>query len=436
MPVLPVKKGDRVTVEIEDMGHSGDGVARYLGYVLFVPFTAPGDEAEVEVISTGSRFGRAVLHRLLKPSWARVRPVCPYFGRCGGCQLQHLDDEAERAQKQKWVTTTLGRIAGLAGVPVGTPRSGPRYGYRERVRLTPVSDDESVTLGFHRADGAGCLPIERCDLQAETNNQVMGALAEHPVVDRQLGGVTLRARPGGTSILFTTRARTIAADAYAALALDLADRIPYLKAVHLKTPADPNPWWVWGDDHLFEAVDGLLVRTSPGVFTQVNRALVPALYRDVIEAGEITSEHTVFDVFSGVGILSALVGRDTGARVMGVEWDPRAVEDAEYNAQLNDLPHVTHYQADAAVGVEALLEVGERPDVILLDPPRSGCSEALLDVLMRASPSRLVYVACHLGTWARDLGYLTEGGWEVARVQPVDLFPQTAHVEVVSVLRR
>ncbi len=443
----PVEVGDAVEVEIEDLGTSGDGVGRYRDYVIFVEGAVPGDRVSVNLTSVGSSFGRARVAAFEEYSRLRTEPRCALYGTCGGCQLQHISHVAEARFKRSWVEAALRRIAQGDDARVEsilTP--GEVYGYRHRTRFaTKVDARGALTPCFHRRDGDGLVAVSRCEVQTETGNRLLGVLGE---VFSQPGsargpaweGISIGVAEDESLLLFGTG--TGSWDAGGHIAGALMEQVPNLagvvRQVVLPEGARRGPSGVLslplaGRDHL-EFRDGdLRLRASAGVFSQINPRAASTVYDRAVQLADVGPKDTVLELFSGIGLLTLRLAQG-GAFVIGVELDGTAVADARNNAAMNGFDSVVHVNADAAEGLRETLSAGTRPDVVVVDPPRCGCSRDLLDLVASSGARRLVYISCHYGTWARDLRYLERFDWEPKRVTPVDMFPQTNSVELVSLV--
>ncbi len=432
----PVAPRDRIRVTVDDIGHAGDGVARYQDYVLFVPETAPGDEVEVEVSSVGRSFGRAEVRRLLQASPGRAVPRCQHYGDCGGCQLQHLDYDLELEHKRRWVQGAIERIGGMSDVQVDPVLSvGEPYGYRERTRFGVSSDGGGATVGFYRRGTNQLVDIERCEIQVERNNRVLGRVrsALRDCGDGVLAPVrelVIRTAGDDSLVVFTLGDRGWPEGRE--LSAELMRDIPEISGV--VCGGDGGEYaTLAGDDRLYFEFEGLRLRSSATAFTQVSEDGARILYHTVLEQAGFRQDDTVCDLFSGIGVLTAMIAREV-RRVFGVDMDPAAVSDARFNALRNALGNVFHICAEASEGLCAVHRDPGRIQVVVMDPPRSGCTEELLDALSEVKPRRVVYVSCDSATWSRDVSRMVRSGWTLGRVIPVDLFPRTANVEIVSVL--
>lgn len=459
-----LRAGQRVSLDIERLSLGGEGVARLGHLVVFVPYAAPGDRLEAEITESRARFSRARILRVMKPSPDRVTPPCPYHFHilgeppppslfCGGCAWQHLRYEAQLAAKRVLVQETLERLGGLRGIAV-QPVLGMKNPWRYRNKAQqPVGWDSKrrrMITGFFSAGSHDIVPIEDCLVQPERSVRILnrardllekrGARAYDPA--RHNGWIRhllIRTVRDQSFLVFITRTPDFPHQAEILSAL--AGEFPALSGLYQNiNPAPTNvilgrSWRkLAGADFIEERLGRLTFRLSPGSFFQVNSPQAEVLYNVVREmAGR---GPRLLDLYCGVGSL-ALWLADRFQEVGGVEEAPGAIADAEINAETNAIRNTRFQAAPVEVFLRGLdRSAGGRALTVTLDPPRAGCSPAVLKSLLTLNPGRIVYVSCDPGTLARDLGILSKGGYRVEEVQPVDLFPQTAHIETAVKLTR
>ncbi len=418
-------------LSITALSHAGEGIGRHEGLAIFVPFALPGETVRVEIVEHKKRFARARLIEVVVPAPARVAPRCPHHFQlappegftsytlslaCGGCQLQHLDYAGQLAFKQRTVVEQLTRIGGLTDPPVRpTVPSPAEYNYRNHVQFSLAGE---ARLGFWSADSRRVIAIREC-------HQIEPPLAElfhHVVIDPaqvpRLERVGLRAGAEG-EMLVALGAEVEAPEVELDLSVDAALLRP-----------DGTSLALSGRDYVIYDVRGRSFRVSAGSFFQVNTPVAERLVEVVLEALSQQGGEAVLDLYSGVGLFTAFVAPAAG-RVVGVESFSPAVADAAVN--LDEFDNVELYEAE----VEDVLPGLEGPfDAVVLDPPRAGCSPESLDALLAAQVARIVYVSCDPATLARDARRLVSGGYTLAWAQPLDMFPQTYHVECVALFTR
>ena len=369
--------GQELTLRIEDIAFGGEGVGRAGDFVVFVPFTCLGDLALVRITETRKRFGRAQLVQILEPSPDRVTPACRYFGACGGCQYQHMAYEAQLRAKHKQVRDLFQRVGGISPEIVGPIIPCPKpYGYRNRIMIRSQWDKfkQGLNLGFIRHDSRLVVDITEC-------------MISEPGINEQIAYVRAHPPPKGD--------------------LKVVLRIP------------PPGWEV-----------------PPDSFFQNNFALLPELVRVVREFLKAAGTTHLLDLYCGVGFFSLELA-DTVERFTGIELDRLAIQAARRNAANR---RAANGQFIAGATEEVLPRVLSRfpaeTSTVLLDPPRKGCHPSTIEMLRSQPPRQLIYVSCHPATMARDLNILSAAGvFKVSAVRPLDMFPQTAHVECVADLR-
>jgi tRNA/tmRNA/rRNA uracil-C5-methylase (TrmA/RlmC/RlmD family) len=370
--------GDRLTLKIDDIAFGGEGVARIADFVVFVPFVAPGELAEVEVTEVKKRFARARLIRLIEPSRDRVQPLCRYFGDCGGCQYQHLAYEAQLRIKHKQICDVFQRIGGLDPALIAPVVPCPQpYGYRNRIMIRSQWNKlkHGLEIGFIRADNRLVVDIEECKIAEPALNEQIKRVRAHPPPK------------GGLKVVL---------------------RIP------------PEGWEV-----------------PPDSFFQNNFFLLPGLVSVVRDRLRMAGAQRLLDLYCGVGFFSLELA-DLVESFVGVELDQPAVKAARRNAATRGVKNGEFISGSAEDLLPGLLaRFTAEATAVVLDPPRKGCRPETLHALRQARPAQIIYVSCDPATMARDLNVLcAEAVYAVSQVIPLDMFPQTSHVEAVADLRK
>lgn len=458
-PPARVHPGERLRLRVDGLATGGDGVGRHGGLAVFVPQAAPGDVLEVEVTEVAPRFARARLVRLLRPGPDRVAPPCPVFGECGGCAWQHLGYAAQQRAKRGIVVEALRRLGHVADperlVREVLPADPPwQYRHKMAVPLAPPRRPGGPPLaGFYAARSHRVVPVDGCAIQHPLLDRALAATRRLCAVlgvrvyDERTRQGDLRHLVGRVShgrgelllCLVTAAARFPQG---AALAEGLMAAIPECVGVVQNvngTPGNailgPVTRTLSGRDHLLEDLDGLRFLVSAPSFFQVSPVQAAALYRVAVRQAALSRGQVAWDVYAGVGTLSLYLAR-TGAQVHAVEEVADAVRDGRRNAAANGAFGLRFHAGAAEAVLPALAARGPRPDVVVLDPPRKGASEAVLAAVAAAAPARVVYVSCNPATLARDVERLADAGYRLREVQPVDMFPQTPHVECSALLVR
>ncbi len=403
-----------LTLHVTALSHSGDGIAHHDGRTVFIPGALPGETIEAEITQTKKDVARARLVSVTTPAPQRVPAPCPVFERCGGCQLQHLGYADQLRFKEDQVRVQLRRLAGQAEAPVRAILPAPEaFGYRNQIQWSLGADG---TLGLRGQASHEIIPVDACPIAHPAINAVRARLSLE--ADTGLERVTIRVDESGDPLLVLEPAEETP---------EVSFDLPMAAAV---LQADGTAFALAERDWLDIEVNDRAFRVSAGSFFQVNLAQAERLVDLVLEALAPEPDHVIFDLFCGVGLFTAFLAPRV-ARVIGVEAYAPAVEDAAVN--LDAFDNVALYVASVD---EALPALEERPAGIVLDPPRAGLSAAAADQLGALGAARIAYVSCDPATLARDIGRLARHGYRLAWVQPVDMFPQTFHIETVALLVR
>lgn len=449
------RRGDVLELLVADLAFGGEGVGRADGYVIFVRGGLPGDRLRIRVTETRARYGRGVVEEIVTPSPHRVEAPCPYFGRCGGCRLQHMVYEAQLAFKAKQVRDCLERLGAAGTFELRPILPAPEaYGYRNKMEFTVAGTTAAPVIGLHEADRYDVvLDIDRCLLQTETMNALLDEIRREvrarglAVYDQESGQgllrfVTLREgrRTGDAMVNIVAAAPDV--EALGPVAERLRARVPATASVVLNVNAKKAAVAVGteehvllGRDHITERLGTVTFQVSANSFFQTNTLQAERLFGIVEGACELGGAETVVDLYSGTGAISLLLARRC-RRVYGIEVAAAAVADAVRNAAANGIDNCTFLAGEVRHVLPRLLAEGVRADVVVADPPRAGFHPKALTALAALAPARLVYVSCNPATLARDVGDLLRMGYRLEWVQPVDMFPQTPHIEAVARLRR
>jgi len=449
---VPVAPGDRIDIDIETQGASGDGIGRTEGYTVFLPGGLPGDRARAEIVKTTPRFGVARIEELLAPSPARVTPPCPVFPACGGCKLQHQRYEEQLAFKTRVVADSLTHIGKLQAVPEITTWPAPEpYAYRNKASFAvALSGPGKLAIGFFREGSHDVADSATCDIVARPINDIKewlrGLLEKHrvPIYNETrhkgfLRGLVVRhAETSGESLLgfVTTRGRLPkpflkdVLDEQALGRFGIVGVVQNLNERDTNVILGPKTRTLWGADRLTQHIGDLRLKLSLGSFFQVNTRQAERLYALAGQwAGELGGR--AIDAYSGVGGIALALAR-AGLSVTGIEEYAPAVDDAIENAKLNDITTARFLAGTVEERLPELLAEGP-PDTLVVDPPRKGCSDSVLDAAARLRPRQIIYISCNPATLARDLAKLP--GYRIEQIVVLDMFPETQHVETAVRLR-
>ncbi|NLJ31888.1 MAG: 23S rRNA (uracil(1939)-C(5))-methyltransferase RlmD [Clostridiales bacterium] len=452
---MDLKKNDIIELNIDGYTAEGSGVGRYGGLAVFVPLAARGDRLRVKILKTAKTHAFGKPEEILVPSPDRVEPDCAQFARCGGCVFRHIGYGAELRAKEQRVRDALERIGGFRGIAM-EPIVGadePDH-YRNKAQL-PIGEapDGGVSLGFFAARSHRMIPCESCNLQPPVFAAAMEAFRQWA---NRSGETVYSERTGKGKLrhLYLRQARATGEVMVCAvvnggglrgedeLAQTLRRNVPGLKSVIINSNRENTNVvlgkkcrTVWGADTISDRLCGLEFRISPLSFYQVNRDQAERLYALAGKYAALTGSETLLDLYCGTGTIGLSMAKNAG-RVIGVEEVRPAVEDAEKNAQINGIRNAEFLCADAAQAAGMLKSRGILPDVVVLDPPRKGCTPGLIETVAAMAPRRVVYVSCDPATLARDLKLFAEKGYPPQKVAPVDMFPRTPHVETVVLMSR
>lgn len=420
-------------VFIESMAFKGFGVAKVDGKVLFIPYSATGDKGRAEIIEEKKDYSFGRLREILEPSPWRVDPPCPYFGVCGGCQWQHIDPSIHGELKKEILRETLKRLGKLKEIPpiTGLPAAEP-YGYRVRVQLKVTGE----RIGYYKERSHQIVDIDHCPISHPLVNQMIRLIRKAPSpFFTGLNGIEINVSPEegkGTLVLYPYSYRRGMED----LMREFQQTHPLLKALVVARKEGPT---FFGDPHLHYTVPlnrygeerSLRFRTSPESFFQVNLEQNRRLIETVLEFCDPKRSEKGLDLYSGIGNLTLPLAIEV-KEILGIEANRTAIEDARFNAEGNGIKRCALIQGR----VEDVLTswTKETPDFIILDPPRQGCRQ-VLDQIAGLKPKKIVYVSCEPTTFARDLHSLSERGYHLQKLNLIDMFPQTYHMEVIGLLQ-
>ena len=455
---MPLQKNQLLTLRIERLSNDGSGVAHSSeGEAVFVPGTAPGDEAQVRIVKDCGRYAFGILDKLLTPSPDRIPVDCAVAGPCGGCSLRHLDYAAELRAKQESVADAFRRIGGL-DVPVLDALPSPEVDrYRNKVQF-PVGRDKdgAPCIGFYAGRTHRIVPCPDCKLQPGVLNDIGNTLcaffAAHGIqpYDEEHGKGLVRhifLRRGAHSgqimvCLVCTRPKLPHSDELVALLRekfrDIATILINVNAKKTNVILGEESVTLYGPGCIEDTLCGVPVRLGPLSFYQVNTLAAERLYGVAAEYAQLEPDDVLLDLYCGMGTIGLSMA-DHCRELIGVEIIPEAIDSAKANAaRMGDAVAAKSrfFCADAGEAAARLAAEGLRPDVIMLDPPRKGCDETTLSAVAQMSPRRVVYVSCNPSTAARDAAWLGQHGYRAEKVQPVDLFPRTKHVETVCLLSK
>jgi 23S rRNA (uracil1939-C5)-methyltransferase len=434
------RRGDLLELEIDSLAFGGRGVARAEGFVVFVAGALPGDRVRAEVTKGKKRFAEARAVEVVRAAADRLPDRCVHGGEpCPGAPWQGLPYERQLHYKQEQVDEALRRIGGLEGFEIEEiVPADAQWRYRNKLEYSFGETDEELTLGFHaRGRWDLTVDVDDCHLASEAGNEARNAVREWarsesvPAYEpRTRRGVlrNLAVREGRRSGQIQTRLVTT------------KSRFPR-PPVDLHTMVEDDaggtdgPTGVLGEERLREELCGLKLEMSHGAFFQTNTEMTERLYAVAAEYAGLSGRERVFDLFCGIGTIGLTMARQAG-EVWGLEIVPEAIADAERNARRNKIENAHFMAANARTGVRPLVEKAGKPDVVVVDPPRAGLSQKIVRRVLECEAQKIVYVSCNPTTLAPNAAQLAEAGYKLARVRPVDMFPQTPHIECVALFEK
>lgn len=450
--IIPVNKNDYIDVVFEDLTHDGAGVAKVDGYPLFIPNGLPGEKAKVKVIKTGKGYGFGRLVELYEKSPYRVEVESSDTHKYGGCQLEHISYEGQLKYKENQVRQVLTRIGKLEDVIVH-PILGMDnpWHYRNKAQVPVGEKDGKLIAGFFKPRSHEIVDTDESLIQLPEINEAIQAVKEIcndlkiPAYQEETHKGVLRhimarygQQTGELMVVIITRTNDIPTKNQ--LVEEIVARLPKVKSiVHNINSKRTNvilgekTTVLWGNDVIYDFIGDVKFAISALSFYQVNPVQTKVLYDKALEYAGLNGEESVIDAYCGIGTISLFLAQKA-KKVFGVEVVPEAIEDAKRNAELNGIINAEFAAGEAEVVIPKWYKEGNNADVLVVDPPRKGCDETFLQTIIEMKPQKVVYVSCNPATLARDLRILEDGGYKTVEVQPVDMFPQTTHVECCVLL--
>jgi 23S rRNA (uracil-5-)-methyltransferase RumA len=445
-------EGQVIRLPVRRMGINGEGIGYFRKKVVFVEGAIPGETVLARVFEEGRGFVRARLLRVLKPSTHRREPPCPVYEECGGCQLQHIDYPFQLRLKRELLKEAFSRYTGLKNLPIA-PAVGmdDPWRYRNKAQLPLKRIGGRVKMGMYSVRSHRLIEMGDCAVQHPEVNRTLEEARrvveelEIPIYDERKHTGSLRhlvarigLQTGEVQLVLISRTPDLPREE--SLVKRLRECLPRLASIVLNVnPRRTSAVWgersrvLWGADAIREVLDERIYALSAPSFFQLNPVQTVKLYDEVRRAASLTGRETVVDAYCGVGTIGLWLAPEAG-RVIGMDTVPEAVRDARENARRNGINNAEYHVGRAEEWLPRRVSEGFRPDVVIVDPPRTGLGGELIDALIRVKVPRLIYVSCNPSTLAKDSARLLEGGYRIGRIVPVDMFPQTSHVEAVCTL--
>ncbi|NLC68931.1 MAG: 23S rRNA (uracil(1939)-C(5))-methyltransferase RlmD [Clostridiaceae bacterium] len=450
-----VKNKDYI-VDITDINHEGQGVGRIDGFTVFVDGALVGENVKVKIIKVLKSHAVGKLLEIKIPSTARIEPFCPAYKRCGGCSLQHMSYGAQLEYKTRMVKEVLkriGKIGNAESLVRDTMGMEHPFEYRNKAQYPVGTAEEKPVIGFYARRSHDIVNVEHCGIHETLGNKIREIFRKfieennisvydetsHKGLVRHLM-IRSGFRTGEIMVVVVINGQDLPRKK--ALVDSLLGQVPGIKSIVLNINTEKTNvilgeknLVIYGNDAITDYIGDLKFYISPLSFFQVNPVQAEVLYNKAVEFAALSGNETVFDLYCGTGTIALFMARKA-KQVYGVETVGEAIADAKRNAKVNGIGNVEFLEGEVEEIVPKLYDAGIKADVVVVDPPRKGCEVSVLDTVANMAPARIVYVSCNPATLARDLFYLGERGYGTVEVQPVDMFPWTAHVECVVLITK
>lgn len=448
-----LSKNKEYVVDIVDIGQGGVGIGKFEGFTVFVDGGLVKDKIKVKITKSKKNYAVGDIVEIIEPSPYRVERKCSKeLKDCGGCQIQELDYQEQLNIKTNEVKQVISRIGKLEDVVVH-PALGMEepFRYRNKAQFPIQKVDGSPVIGFYKKKSHDIIPTDQCIIQHDVNDKIIKIIKTYiraykvSVYDEKTHTGVLRHLV--TKVGFTSKEVMVVLVANGRklpylneLASVLKENIPGFKTLVVNVNREKTNVIlgnenrvIYGDGKINDNIGDLVFEISPLSFFQVNPVQTEVLYNKALEYAALGENDTVFDIYCGIGTISLFLAQ-RAKKVYGIEIVEEAIKDAKRNAEINNLDNVEFYVGKAEDVVPKMYKQGKRANVVVVDPPRKGCDEKVLDTIVSMQPDRVVYVSCNPSTLARDLAYLNEKGYKSLEVQPVDMFPHSVHIENVALI--
>lgn len=452
--MIDFKKNMELVVDIISEGYEGEGVAKPEGFPIFIPGALNGEKVRIILVKVNKSHGFGKLTDILKPSEYRTEPVCSIYKKCGGCQLQHMNYEEQLRFKKNRVKDCVERIGKIQHAVIhDTLGMEKPFRYRNKVQLPVGGENGSPSIGFYAARSHNIIDLQQCEIQHQVGDSIVSIartwMKKYNIAgyDEESGTGSIRHimvrkgfKSGEVMVVIVTNTKELPYKQQ--LIEEIVYNIPDVKSIIQNiNPKKTNVVLglenitLLGADTIKDYIGEFKFYISPLSFFQVNPVQTEVLYNKALEYAGLDGNEVVFDAYCGTGTISLFLSKKA-KKVYGVEIIPEAIENAKKNAELNGISNAEFFVGKAEEVIPDLITKGVKADVVVVDPPRKGCESSLLHAMAKMSPSKIVYVSCDPSTLARDLAILENLGYKTMEVQPVDMFPQTAHVECVAMIKR
>lgn len=440
-----MKKNDILKGVCVDYTHDGLGIVKSENFTFFIQHVLMNEEIEFVITKLNKNYGFGKCLKILKESIHRTQPKCPYFKRCGGCQIQHMDNHEQLLFKTNIVKNNMKNIAHIdIEVKETLPSKNTNY-YRNKTQIPVSLKDGKVEIGFYRIHSNDIIDMSHCLIQSEKINDVMAYIKEElfKVYEEDvLKHILIKHAFATDEMMIVLIAKHKEIPYLNTLVDAIVNQFTYIKSVILNINERKDnvilgekEYLLYGESKIIDMLDDLSFSISSKSFYQVNPIQTKILYQTALNMANINKNDTIVDLYCGVGTISLFLARNA-KKVIGIEIVEAAIEDAKKNAEINQIENVEFVCSDAGEYATYLAKKKEIVDVVVVDPPRKGCDQTTLNAIDQISPNKVVYISCNPATLARDLAYFKKINYECEIVQPVDMFPNTYHIESIVKLVR
>ncbi|MBS4537392.1 23S rRNA (uracil(1939)-C(5))-methyltransferase RlmD [Clostridium sp. D2Q-11] len=450
----PVIEGDIYEAEVIDLNHRGQGVAKIDGFAIFIDDGIPGDKGNLKIHTVKKNYGIGEFVNISSPSEWRIDAPCHVVDECGGCQIQKIDYDKQLKIKKERVINDMKRIGGMEDIKIhDTLGMKDPFGYRNKAQFPLSPGEDFVKIGFYRRGTHDIVDTNSCIIQHSITDKIIKVVRsfmkkynvkaydekkEKGIIRHILTKTSFRT--GDLMIVLITNGEKLPYKEE--LITELTSNIEGVKSIVQNINTRRNNVILghktinlYGEDKIVDYIDDIKFNISPLSFFQVNPIQTEVLYNKALEYADLQGDETVFDLYCGIGSISLFLAKKA-KKVYGIEVVKLAIEDAKKNAKINKITNAEFFTGKAEEVFPKLYKQGIRADVVVVDPPRKGCEQKVLDTIIEMNPKKVVYVSCNPATLARDLKYLNENGYKTLEIQPVDMFPHTVHVETVVLMSR
>ncbi len=451
--ICPVEKNKDYLMKITDIGNEGEGIGKIDGFTVFVKDALPDEKIKVRITKVNKSFAFGRLMEIIEPSEHRIEPKCPVYKRCGGCSLQHLSYDEQLKFKTKKVKDVLERIGGFENADVNDAigMENP-FHYRNKAQFPVREGKNGVEIGFYAPRSHNVIDIDSCLIQHPLNDKIIRLIREF--IDEENISVYNESTGKGLIRHIVTRIGYVTKEVLVCIVIngksipkkekliEKLSEVEGLKGIVLNINTKNTNVILsretkvfWGQGFITDYIGDVKFEISINSFYQVNPVQTKVLYSKALELAGLTGNENVFDIYCGIGTISLFLAQKA-KKVIGVEIVEQAIEDAKRNAKINGITNAEFIAGSAEEVIPKLYKEGITADVVVVDPPRKGCDEAVLDTIIKMQPEKVVYVSCDPSTFARDLKVFCSNGYEKGTAQPVDQFCHSGHVETVVLLQR